>query len=420
MKHKKPSLIGLAKSLAARKHEHRKTTAIAPYPTPSGSDHRKSSKQGKSVAHSIKQQNKQNLHHKQLTNRPSVQPYTAHDRVLLIGEANFSFALALARMLFEKGESAAQEPDEIDSNDDGPGLARIPFDDDDCFDSVDDDFDDNDHSPSTGTATGWIVATTLDSHAVTMEKYPDAMDILSALTTDFPRRVRILFGVDATQLHTDRTVMNAARDLEKAVSPTGDRHGMRSPTFTKVAFNFPHVGLGIKEQTRNIVANQRMLAGFLTSVRLLCERVKRKQDAAGALASASCMRGYQLVARSQSSATMTSSTTTTSLLITLKTGLPYDSWRVKDLARAAGYTCRTSFPFDATLFPGYAHRRTLGFEEGRSAEANEELMRQPCRTAVYVMNEEGSGDSVVVVGKTNSTSRRGKRSAKGEESGDSE
>ena len=34
---------------------------------------------------------------------------------------------------------------------------------------------------------------------------------------------------------------------------------------------------------------------------------------------------------------------------------------------------KTEFCFDAAWFPGYAHRRTIGFQEGFSKDANEEI-----------------------------------------------
>lgn len=39
--------------------------------------------------------------------------------------------------------------------------------------------------------------------------------------------------------------------------------------FSKVVFNFPHAGAGIKDQAHNNLTNQRLLAGFFASARAL-------------------------------------------------------------------------------------------------------------------------------------------------------
>jgi 25S rRNA (uracil2634-N3)-methyltransferase len=81
------------------------------------------------------------------------------------------------------------------------------------------------------------------------------------------------------------------------------------------------------------------------------------------------------------------------VLITLKNSAPYTLWDIHHLAtrppahpvrRRAGdltddkqprYRLLRSFAFDPTMWPGYEHRRTLGFKEGVSKAANLELMQ---------------------------------------------
>lgn len=50
-------------------------------------------------------------------------------------------------------------------------------------------------------------------------------------------------------------------------------------------------------------------------------------------------------------------------MITLFTGKPYDDWNVKELAKSVGLECVRSFKFDATVYAGYKHVRTIGFRE---------------------------------------------------------
>lgn len=48
------------------------------------------------------------------------------------------------------------------------------------------------------------------------------------------------------------------------------------------------------------------------------------------------------------------------LHLTLKRGEPYDSWNSVMLAKFAGMRVAHCTPFQASRFPGYAHRRTIG------------------------------------------------------------
>jgi hypothetical protein len=51
--------------------------------------------------------------------------------------------------------------------------------------------------------------------------------------------------------------------------------------------------------------------------------------------------------------------------------------------------CR-SWKFHPDLYPGYAHRRTLGFKEGVSVADNSEILRNPPRTYCFVEKVESS------------------------------
>ncbi|KAJ3020691.1 hypothetical protein HKX48_000355 [Thoreauomyces humboldtii] len=169
-----------------------------------------------------------------------------------------------------------------------------------------------------------IVATSFDDHETLNAKYPDAQEHIDAI-----RELggTMHYGVDATNL-------------------TKWKAGKKS-TFSKIVFNFPHVGAGIKDQDRNIFANQQLLAGFF-------------QSALSKLAIGG------------------------EILVTLKTGEPYDSWDMKTQAKSTNQlTCTRSFEFVPALYPEYAHRRTIGFVEGLSREQNEEITKAPSRTIVF-------------------------------------
>ena len=65
------------------------------------------------------------------------------------------------------------------------------------------------------------------------------------------------------------------------------------------------------------------------------------------------------------------------LHITLKRGEPYDSWNATTLAKLAGLRVKHCTPFEAKLFPGYAHRRTIGDNHAGVDEVHHLNIRQP-------------------------------------------
>ncbi|KAJ3158307.1 hypothetical protein HDU86_003016 [Geranomyces michiganensis] len=186
-----------------------------------------------------------------------------------------------------------------------------------------------------------VTATAFDSEQVVGEKYPDAaahIDAIRELGGD------VQFGVDATAL-----------EKWKAGKPK---------KFSKIVFNFPHVGAGLKDKFRNIEANQSLIHSFLLSA---CTLLAPHPTA--------------------------DPPTTGEILITLKTGDPYDLWDIKAQARRTGVlACARSFEFVPALYPEYSHRRTIGYAEGLSADANEEIVRAPPRTFAFVVDL-GDGDA---------------------------
>ncbi|KAJ1799657.1 hypothetical protein LPJ56_006591, partial [Coemansia sp. RSA 2599] len=104
-----------------------------------------------------------------------------------------------------------------------------------------------------GTASN-IVATAYDSLEIVEKKYGDAKGHIAVV-----ERLggTVLFDVDATA-------------LEKSV---------KRRVFSHVVFNFPHAGAGIKDQTRNVISNQRLLMGFFASAKpLLVKRSGRSAE----------------------------------------------------------------------------------------------------------------------------------------------
>ncbi len=175
-----------------------------------------------------------------------------------------------------------------------------------------------------------ITATVYDSLEVTLEKYPDANKNIRLLQEN---SCHVLLNVDGTRL-----------DKVKEI---------KSRTFDYIVFMFPHVGRGIKDMERNIIANRELIAKFLAS--------SRKFTHPGS-----------------------------EIHITIKQVEPYNSWRIRELAVECGLFCVRSFEFDPSIYPEYTHRRTLGFVEGLSDDKNAEILGKSCRTFCFSTRKPGS------------------------------
>ncbi|CAG8786103.1 11426_t:CDS:2, partial [Racocetra fulgida] len=174
-----------------------------------------------------------------------------------------------------------------------------------------------------------IIATSYDTKEILTKKYDDAQSNINIFTECGGQ---VLYQVDATKLENCKELKNKR--------------------FDKIVFNFPHAGLGIKDQDRNIIANQRLIHSFLTSsLAFLTSRNLYSDDKDG------------------------------EIHITMKTGVPYDHWNIRKLVKSIeSLGIKESFEFDPNLYPGYEHRRTLGFKEGVSKKDNEEILEKQPRT----------------------------------------
>lgn len=148
-------------------------------------------------------------------------PFRITDKILLIGEGNFSFARALIQ----------DQPAELQ------GL------------------------PSSN-----ITATAYDTEEECYEKYPEAHGIVSRLRE---AGVVVLFGVDGTQLEKIKPLKGRRWDKIVWNFPHA---GMRRPKQCfRVDLHYG-VGKGITDQDRNILSNQILILGFLRSAsRFLAE-----------------------------------------------------------------------------------------------------------------------------------------------------
>ena len=143
-------------------------------------------------------------------------PYTAHDKILLVGEGNFSFARALVRLLFAD-------------------------------------------QPNRSSLRGDIVATAYDSLEEVHSKYPQAKEVIEEVEL---HGVSVLGEVDATKLEEHKGLKEAV-DCMLGGDPSGGDVASRG--FDRIVFNFPHTGCGVKDTLRNIRIHQELLTGYFRS-----------------------------------------------------------------------------------------------------------------------------------------------------------
>lgn len=274
-----------------------------------------------------------------------------------------------------------------------------------------------------------LTATAYDSQATTYEKYPDAESNVGALVD---LGATVLFDVDAGRL-----------ELTKEVKT----QGLTGGGWDKVIWNFPHAGLGEKDQARNIALNQALLLKFFRSVSPFLTKGASRSEAPVKVPKGKGKGkaresddeedrevemvdedgeeylGGQMHEEEEEEEKETKKGT---VLVTLRNAEPYTSWcacvlpclrRVladesvfltltlslcRNLPRLLKrppppppitslapsqrppphstlpptqprFTLVRSFNFHASLYPGYAHRRTIGFQPGLSKANNEEV-----------------------------------------------
>ncbi|KAL9591138.1 MAG: hypothetical protein Q9203_000009 [Teloschistes exilis] len=156
----------------------------------------KSDPQQAKNASTIPQQRPKKLQH---TN-PTI-PFTPDDRILLVGEGDFSFA----------------------------------------------------HSLYAHHGCNSLIATCYDSASQVTDKYPQStphiQELESAAREDEDVDIRILYGVDATKLGKFRSNGGGGKEVRKG-------------GFDRVVFNFPHVGGLSKDVNRQVRHNQELLVNF--------------------------------------------------------------------------------------------------------------------------------------------------------------
>jgi len=231
-------------------------------------------------------------------NKPII-PFVKDERVLLVGEGDFSFAQSLLQHhtkhitsicatcydsreeLLEKYEQAEEYIDALMASKQKTEETKA------AAGQEEDEIDD---------------ARSGDRYS-DHESDLDSSDEPGQSREPAPIDCTVLYSIDATKLHTYKS--------------------LKRKKFTRIIFNFPHVGGKSTDVNRQVRYNQALLHDFFNATKSLLD-------------------------------------TDGTVIVTLFDGVPYTLWNVRDLARSAGLLVRRSWAFRSDVYPGYQHARTLG------------------------------------------------------------
>ncbi|PGG98071.1 hypothetical protein AJ80_09589 [Polytolypa hystricis UAMH7299] len=412
-----------------------KKARVANYNHDDGPNKSKARKPQQQFSNPKHQQNhkKKNQQKQQQQNRPLI-PFQESDRILLVGEGDFSFALSLAthhkcrnllatcydagNTLYEKYPQAKRYTEQLMS---GSPTMVAPS----ASDSA--------SRADVGTVSE-VVSGTLKRKRDGVgedgeeeeeegkrirrdgegddEAHSDAEERSERNTfKSAPRPTqqhaaptpKVLFSIDARKLgstsgggkiirnglprqHVPRSSSSKpweTRDAAAAPTPRESRRGGGGGPWDVICFNFPHVGGLSTDVNRQVRANQELLVDFFkASVPLLSLPLPPQKDEGSFTDEEDWENDYEGFSDGEDDSSTAGDgaprrkekvkprTEPGQILVTLFEGEPYTLWNIRDLARHAGLRVVMSFKFPWTSYPGYSHARTLGEIEAKNGSGS--------------------------------------------------
>ncbi|OJD15542.1 hypothetical protein AJ78_04199 [Emergomyces pasteurianus Ep9510] len=379
-------------------------------------------------------------------NRPPTIPFQKGDRILLVGEGDFSFALSLAthhgcknllatsfdaeQALYEKYPQAKLHIEKLcasgsETCSSSPRTLKRRRGENEGSEDEGNDSEEKEKEQEKEEP---------EKLYKDQNRQDKALDKpINTTTQGATKRVpKVLFSIDARKLGSGaagggKAIRNGFPRTIPYSSSNKDRSGQRqwkgadgSPSHQKqqqqiasggpwdiICFNFPHVGGLSTDVNRQTRANQELLVSFFKAcVPLLSEPAAsttsqdRENEGGGHGEWEEGWPDSDFDSDSDSAATdhhmpkrdkPTARTTPGQILVSLFEGEPYTLWNIRDLARHAGLRVVTSFRFPWASYPGYMHARTIGEIEKKNGGAGRGGWRGEDREArMFVFERKGA------------------------------
>ncbi|EFR01110.1 hypothetical protein MGYG_04114 [Nannizzia gypsea CBS 118893] len=312
----------------------------------------------------------------QKQNQPQI-PFRPSDRVLLIGEGDFSFALSLAthhkcrkrlmatcydseEKLIEKYPDAKRHIGRLEAFSSGSREAKTSLkrkrDEEADSQGLD---EETDQKPQ-------------DHVKIDSVENGSAQATKSSISSP-----KVVFSIDARKLGAN----GGGGKLVRSGFPTPSRKAHYSNWSKQgdnnhaseaggpwdiISFNFPHVGGLSTDVNRQVRSNQELLVGFFKACVPLLSVPNSTEDWSDFEDEGEYPDEEENDQTSDADEVQYKPRKEPGhIIVTLFEGEPYTLWNIRDLARHAGLQVVTSFKFPWASYPGYAHARTIGAIEGK-------------------------------------------------------